>query len=312
METKQFFNIQKQSKIKIIYFREFNKILSISNWIQNNRVTNHNYRKYPAKVINIDFSKCRFLKPYHIVPLACLIYEYQISLFKIKIINVSPQLSQYFNSFGFDKLCNQTFVNNFDLPKDNKTFPLWRIEKAKIDIYPIQVKEYYENLHFKGKDLFSLSLSLAELMNNVIDHSGSKIPGFSFTQYNTKNEKIITCVCDLGIGIPNNVNKFLKNKKEPTLSNLDALLKAFELSFSTHSKPHNKGYGLDNIICQVKALKGSMLIISNDVIYKVLEDGSVINSTLDSNFPGTLFVLYLNARELPLKEEELNETMSIF
>jgi len=65
------------SKIKTIKVIDFTSIESHVKWLNSNRVNHHNYRSFPAKAIYLDFSLSRFLKPYHIAPLACLVHEYQ-------------------------------------------------------------------------------------------------------------------------------------------------------------------------------------------------------------------------------------------
>lgn len=146
-------------------------------------------------------------------------------------------------------------------------------------------------------------------MNNIFDHSGSKIPGFTFTQLIPGKNQIITCVCDFGIGIPHNVNKFLKDTGEPTLENHLALQKALELKFSTLTKPHNRGFGWDNIFTSIRNLKGKILIISNNALYRLMNDGTSRINLLEANFPGTLVVIYLDTINLPLKEEELTDEL---
>jgi hypothetical protein len=118
-------------------------------------------------------------------------------------------------------------------------------------------------------------------------------------------------VCDFGVGIPNHVNKFLKDNGQLTFSNEIALQKALEFKFSTLTKPHNRGFGWDTILNSVKDLKGKILIISNDALYQLMYDGTSIINLLESNFPGTLVVIYLNTKNLPVKEEELTDELII-
>nr|NQU89648.1 hypothetical protein [Bacteroidota bacterium] len=195
------------SKIKTIHVVDFNNVETYVKWLNSNRVQKHNYRAFPAKAITLDFSLSRFLKPYHIAPLACLIHEYQINGFKIKISKTNPRIEAYLESFGFDRFCKSTLDTEPEDPKDQKTFPLWLIRDEGKEFYTIKVKEYFENNHFYGHDLFVLGNSLGELLNNIFDHSKSKIPGYTFTQYNTRTSSITTCVCDFGVGIPNSVNR---------------------------------------------------------------------------------------------------------
>lgn len=295
------------SKVKTIQIVDFENVASHVNWLNNNRVNRHDYRTYPAKVIFLNFSHSRFLKPYHIAPLACLIHEYQTKGFIIKIKKTTSTIQRYLESFGFDRFCNSLDDKALDEPIDQKTFPLWLIEEKGKDFYTIQVKDYFEKNHFAGHDLFVLGNSLGELMNNVFDHSQSKIPGYSFTQYNTKSDSIITCVCDFGIGIPNSVNRFLTKSGQIKLPNNEALIKAFELSFSAHTKPHNRGFGWNTVFGNLKKLHGKLLIISNNTIFVLYTNGKISTHLIQASFPGTLIVITLNASNLPLKEENSDE-----
>ncbi|MFA4851284.1 MAG: hypothetical protein WC868_00205 [Bacteroidales bacterium] len=251
------------------------------------------------------------MKPYHIAPLACLIHEYQAKGFTVKLIKIPEAIKAYLESFHFDQFCKKENINNFPEPTNPKTLPLWRIEQTATSIYPQQAQAYFENNHFDEKSLFALSLSLAELMNNVFDHSESKIPGYTFTQFNSSRNEIITCVCDFGIGIPHKVNHYFKQKGEPIIDNLSALIKSFEIRFSTLSKPHNRGFGWDNIFSNIKSLKSKMLIISNNVLYWLLNNGEIKTSLLKGNFFGTSVVIYFDTRNLPKKEEELTDELII-
>lgn len=297
--------------IRTIAVKDFNSIEQLVIWINKNRVNKHNFRKYPAKAIFLSFKSCRFLRPYHIAPLACLIHEYQVHKFRIKLIEIPIEIEKYFESFNFNQFCQKEEVNNFPISTDIKTLPLWRIESSATSVYPSLAQNYFEKNHFGGKDLFGLSISLAELMNNVFDHSESKIPGYTFTQFNTRKNEIVTCVCDFGIGIPKKVNTYLKENGLEQLDSLEALQKAFELKFSTKTKPHNKGFGWDNIFTIINDLKSKIVILSNDALILHLGNTSKL-SKLHNRFPGTLIVITLNTKNLPIKEDESTEELVIF
>ena len=299
------------NKIKTILVKDFNSVESHIQWINNNRANKHDYRLYPTKVIRFDFSYSRFLKPYHIAPLACVIHEYQDKGFKIQLVNIPIAIKTYFDNFNFNQFCNKIDNNNFPKPLDNKTLPLWRIDKTGINLYPKQAQEYFEGNHLSGKDLFVLSVSLAELMNNIFDHSLSKIPGYTFTQLTTRNNQVITCVCDFGLGIPRNVNNFLHKNGNPHLPYDAGLRTALESTFSTLSKPHNRGFGWNTIFSCITRIKSKLLVVSNNALYWLLENGQVKSELLNMNFPGTLVVVYINTLNLMPKEEELTDELII-
>lgn len=293
------------SKIFIINFYTFSKIENLIVWVNRSRYKNLDKIKYPAKAVIIDFSKCKpNIKPYHITPLACIIHEYQSKGYVIKLKNIPNNIECYLSSFNFQQFTENGSMIDIPVSSDCKILPLWLIKRNTYNLYPNRAKEYFENNHFDGLSLWPLSISLAELMNNIFDHSDSLIPGYTFTQYNATQDSIITCVCDFGVGIPVKVNNYLQTNNRGKLTNTGALLKAFEMNFSTKSQPHNKGYGLDNIISNIKLLNSKALIISNNVVYRIFPDNIEYTSELTVNFPGSLFVIWLNVNNLSVKEEE--------
>ena len=300
-----------REKIKTIFVVDFNSVIAHIDWLQNHRINKHDFRRFPAKIIRLDFSKSRFLKPYHIAPLACLIHEYRERGFKIQIINTPSTIESYLNNFNFYQFCKGEDANNFPKPIDSKILPLWRIDKTGINLYPIHAQQYFEGNLLKGKDLFVLSNSLAELMNNVFDHSLSKIPGYTFTQFTTRNDQIIACLCDFGRGIPRKVNEYLKLDGQQLMMHDSALRKALETKFSTRTQPHNRGFGWETIFKSIKSIHSKILVISNDALYWLLENGEVRCQLLNVNFPGTLVVVYINTLHLLQKEDESDDELII-
>ena len=301
----------KTSKVKTIQVIDFNSVVEHVRWLNLNRHKSHDKRNFPAKAIILDFSHARFLKPYHIAPLACLIHEYQENGFTIKLHKASVEMKTYLESFAFDQFCKSLENDTFRVSNDKKTFPLWLISEAKKEFYTIEVQKYLENNHFGSQDLFVLGSSLAELMNNIFDHSQSKIPGYTFTQYNTRSESIVSCVCDFGIGIPTSVNNYLKSVGEHAMTDDEALKRAFELRFSALTRPHNRGFGWDTIFNSIRSMKGKLHIVSNHALLLMHDNGKIISHLMDMNFPGTLVVITLNTRHLP-KKEEYGEELDLY
>jgi len=298
--------------IKTIEVVDFNDIGHHIEWVYYNRLNKLDTRIYPGKLVYISFQYSKNLEPYHITPLACLVHEYLSAGFNIKYINISEKIKDYLQSFHFFELaCNPSF-NDFPNPSDSRTLPLWLIDQNAISLYPGKVQAYYEENLFSGNDLFSLSISLSELLNNVFDHSGSLIPGYTFTQHSTKLNQIITSVCDFGIGIPKKIKEFKKLTGKNSIDNKSALKEALETLFSTKSTPHNKGRGWDNIISVVRALHGKLIVISSNVNYVLFPDGEVKMEQFKYYFHGTSVIIYIDTQQLSLKEPEESDEVDIF
>lgn len=298
-------------KIRTIFVPQIGNVESHINWLLFNRSKNHNFKEFPAKAIWFDFKKSNFIRPYHIAPLACLIHEYKEKGFKVLLKNIPDSIKESFSKFNFYQFCTKESIGHFPEPITKTTLPLWRIEQEAISMYPVQAQRYFEGQHFDGKSLFGLGRCLAELLNNVFDHSESKIPGYTFTDFNPNSKEIITCVCDFGIGIPEKVNKFLKNENKPSVDNLTALTLALTNHFSTKSKPHNRGFGLGQLFDIFRALKGRILIVSNNSLFEQDYNGQPKSKLFEVNFPGTLVVLYLKTDNLPAREEEITDELQI-
>lgn len=121
---------------------------------------------------------------------------------------------------------------------------------------------------------------------------------------------MITSICDFGVGIPEKVNRFLLQQNENTLNHSDAIKRAIEYRFSTKSQPNNKGFGLDNVVNNVAALNGAILIISGNAAYWYL-DGEVETHEIAIPFPGCHVSIYLDAESLTTKEPELSDDLQL-
>jgi anti-sigma regulatory factor (Ser/Thr protein kinase) len=93
--------------------------------------------------------------------------------------------------------------------------------------------------------LATIQVCIEEILNNIRDHADKKT-GCIFAQYTPRNHEVVISISDFGVGIPFNVQN-----KHPSLTETEAILKAVERGFSTRSQPHNRGFGLDNLIHNV-------------------------------------------------------------
>ncbi|WP_185113978.1 ATP-binding protein [Fulvivirga imtechensis] len=235
--------------------------------------------------------------------IACLIEEYAKQ-------NISIEFRNNNNQYLKDVRFSDYWTENFDRDRFTPTFIntalcLWHISKEMMFNYAFQAQRYYETHYFDGLTLDPMNTAMGEIFNNIFDHSRSTIQGYVFTQYYQKKEKIVTSVCDFGIGIPNAVNEMWKREKGVLLSDESALRIALRKRFTTQSTPNNKGFGLDNLKSIANALKGRLNIISNYASYIQYPTGINTYETKNISFPGTLVSLELDCRYLPEMEQEI-------
>ncbi len=262
-------------------------------------------------IVYFDVSDLYFIFPYHVVGLACLIEEYHLKGAQIRFKTSESSGSVYLDRLRFFDYWRANFRRNEYHTTDVGTaFCPWKLDKEMIHAYVINAQKYYHDNYFSGRDLQPLNTALAEIFNNIIDHSKSAVSGYVFTQYypNASDKRIVLAVCDFGKGIPDTVNNFLKKTEDRTLSNDAALQLAFKKGFSTKSTPSNRGFGLDNIASLVKSLKSTLLFISNNALVRQQKDGKLVKELLSESFPGTQIVIELQTKNLKrLTEEEIND-----
>lgn len=280
-----------------------------SNFINSNRLKNLNGN---VDKLIIDFRECGFLEPFHIVALACLIEEYFVNGVEIEFANYSHnlELCDYLTNTSFFDYWKEGHDRSDYIPAYlSSTLNLWKLNPEMISVYTATAQEYFENNYLDSKSAEPLNIALAELFNNINDHSRSEIGGYCISQY-YRNGKMKIAVCDFGEGIPNVVNRFLTNQELATLTDEQALIKAFIRKFSTKSAPHNKGFGLDNIKTIVQENNGSLKVISNSAVLEIVND-AISTYNIKSPFNGTHFEIILDTNAFNDKEESIDNIVSL-
>jgi len=133
-------------------------------------------------------------------------------------------------------------------------------------------------------------------------------------QYYPRTKRLFISVADFGMGIPATVNRFLRKNQQPELSPTDAVRKARELNFSSQSKPHNKGRGLDTLRVGITTLRGMLTIQTSHAIYHVNRDGQEsFHSVPETDFPGTTVNIKLSYSDLAAEElDEMQDQATLF
>jgi hypothetical protein len=253
----------------------------------------------PEEII-IKLNNSVFLKPYHIVSLACLIEEYYLFGAKISFIKNHNKLCKYLDNIRFFEYWEEGFDRNtFTKTKIDTTLCLWKINKEMISSYAKEAENYFTKNYFQNKNLEGINISLAEIFNNIYDHSYSNVDGYVLTQYYPKEDEIIISVCDFGVGIVSSVNGYLSENGEAVLSHSKALELAFKKNFSTFSFPHNKGFGLDTLSTIVKAFSGEITVLANNGILLQKKNYITTRNIDNVTFPGTCLIVILNTKNLP-------------
>lgn len=265
-----------------------------------------------------DLRNASFLWPHHLCAIACLAEEYQLFGATIKFkYKMRSKTGSFIYFIKFDKYWNKHFNKDscfLSLRKD--VMPIWQLNPEKIDSYSDLAAGFYNNHSLSGKDLTILRSSVVEALNNINDHSESKVKGFIFTMYYKNTSKLEIAICDFGVGISTKVNNYLRSIGEPELSHPQALQKAFELNFTTKSRPNNAGKGLDMILSQVKTTDGEIQVVTNKAFYSnKIHDSrplQTMNDQLNLSFDGTCIIIELNTNNFLPLEQEITEELDLF
>jgi hypothetical protein len=151
--------------------------------------------------------------------------------------------------------------------------------------------------------------NVVEVVQNVSDHSQSRIGCYISAQAYHKNDILIFVIMDLGIGFLKSLSPRFSNIK----SNSEAIKKAVQEGVSSKSRPNNMGAGL-SIICGYLIERGSVEIISYDGYWKQKQNGEESSEQLDFSLPGSCVILSFDKGSIKkrFEQEKLDEDQDFF
>lgn len=140
----------------------------------------------------------------------------------------------------------------------------------------------------KNEVINSISGCVAELLNNIKDHSRQNISCI-FGQYYPKNGNYIElAISDYGIGIPASI----RAAHNDLTDDVDCLQQAIKQGVSSQSTPRNRGSGLNHIINYIpKQIEGSLVIYSGCAKLSCQNNPSEIECKSNHFFPGTAIII---------------------
>lgn len=230
--------------------------------------------------INIQVDKDT-IEPMHIVLLACLIVFIERNKYEVCLSGKDDIISFLMEDVNLDKYIN--CGANYIEANSKSVLNLWKIIDGRTEERSFVVQRYLSSVYFKGYDLSGLTTAINEVHGNIIDHSESKDNAFSYIEYDYIKGVIHVAACDFGLGICRTLRR--NNVFE---SDQVALKQSVEVGVSARTNPHNKGFGLDNIISNLKN-GGNIRIVSNTALLYCIENKQNIElHDMKFNFQGTL------------------------
>lgn len=140
-----------------------------------------------------------------------------------------------------------------------------------------------------------------ELFSNVFRHSKSELGLFCSGQFYPSNAKFYFTIVDGGIGIKENVNRYLRekfNKKRSPFSRKkyqeqDAVESIKWAMQEGHSTTGKGGLGLSLLMELIKKSDGQLEIISGNGYYAI-KNGKITTQVLEEHFQGTIISIGLD------------------
>ncbi len=256
---------------------------------------------------DIDISGLKFLEPKDVL----MISEYFLIQNKNGIdgsIICSDDNSRYIDAIWLVDFCNTNHSCPISQPQRIKSaIPIKRIDVSTLDHYILHAKQFFSG-YCIGKDTSVLAICIAEIINNVYDHSRSEFGAYIFSQFYKQKNLIRFAISDLGVGIPMTVNDFHLRQGLPKLRNIEALIWATTIGKTAKSTPKNRGFGLDNVISFLRSSCSNIEIFTDGVYCKLSDKGSLFfKANPISYFIGTLITITLKIDKLLPVDETILE-----
>lgn len=268
----------------------FNDIFSIIYQTEQTDMGNGRY-------IEWDFSQCDYLHPFYLGILSVLKRQYGNS---VKITNVNPKIRHYLDVIYFHEplviLPNGNDASIWRRFEDKSYLPICRFNPY--DSSSIKAQELIQNAVKKQLNIDNgtyevLSLLLAELVDNITEHSHSR-DGYLFCQFRPSENALNLMICDTGLSIFSSyaLNEYYSD----SLTNLEssALLLALK-GVSTKDLPNaeNRGHGISKSInLIVKGVGGEFLILSGGAFARYDGHGeTIVDLPGDLRWNGTAILL---------------------
>ena len=211
----------------------------------------------------------------------------------------------------YKAMCNNGFLSEFTELEKGKdkhqtmikytSIPLNNYEELAVfyEYFNEQLKR--KVLNTSDKLLNKIMQKIFELFSNVFRHSKSELGIFCSGQFFPKNEKFNFTIVDGGVGIPDNVNRYLKEEFKKSKGMLDLRKYKKKLDSESiewamkerHSTTGQGGLGLALLEELIIKSNGTLEIISKEGYFGI-KDGKTEIKMLNESFDGTLISIGLN------------------
>lgn len=207
----------------------------------------------------LDLSMCQFMGPSATTLIASLVLEARLQRRPVKVIPpVGPhKLLAFLNYNGFDALLGNGGPPDCSSPLC-ETVPIMNLRGGQRGEAEDILKLVRRHTHVTEENAEYLRIGFNEMVQNVVDHSKSKIGCVASAKFNSFKGTVTIAVIDRGLG----VLKTLQTRYPDLNTSRRVLQSVIDGGFSSKSRTSNAGLGISNLAHFVRNLYGRLWIIS--------------------------------------------------
>lgn len=251
-----------------------------------------NFPKDPTTGIHVDWSPCKFVS----VSQLTAVTEVQMAAAAVGNGHSAAMgpAEQYMSRMNYFDRVHCAHVEDFTRHAEMDRFlPLTEIDGSANDTATRLRSTVTSNLSFSKSAQEMMDYAFGEVIDNVLTHSKTKVPGLVCSQYYSTMSYVEVCVADSGVGIPQTMSQ---NPRYHRASNVDLLAKAFQRNTGEYigrtdygSNKVSGGMGLFITAKVAKVLGGHIWTISYDSAIEISGHGTHALSGL--YYPGTVICM---------------------
>lgn len=230
-----------------------------------------------------------FFKPLGLNLLAALIFDALSRSILVRFKEPqSRTVCEYLNDQGFYKEFEMT-KTGMRAAKRSTSVGLRRMDLIDYSYFEQVVHWLAINsgIHEKAVDDI-VRLNLTEIINNVLEHSGSRIGCYISAQAYPNAHRLQFTVLDLGIGFLESLRPTYPDLR----SNIEAIHLAVQEGISSKARKEGKTRGTGLLVIRdFMQPRGKLEIISRDGCWIQTQNGRVVRRTMSFAFPGTCVIL---------------------
>ena len=262
----------------------------------------------PDTPLTIDIRSYGFFSPMDIVLLSQLIIQSVQKDYSVYVLGHFEGKQRYLTDIGLPDFClaNYREPKTMQFIQSQTAMPIKRLESSTMTQY-IHMAQSFIGSMCPGKYLGSLDIGISELINNVENHSESKIGAYVFCQYYPTRKLVKFAVSDAGVGIPKKVAKFLRDNGETRINKRGCIDWAFQEKKSIKSTPRNAGLGLYNIMNFITSNNGRLSLLSDEVCMVSIGGHNMYSRNPIKHFHGTVVEIEIVVDNLPYADEEFGD-----